>query len=116
MSRKLYACARKRWAMEACSAMPTAMESYVQHHSVGVARRDVAMAVVAVRHHPQKHQTAGHALQDIGEVFGPHDWRSPRDVIVDAEKIGCDRTGEINKAGVVDRNRISPFDRDIGLT
>jgi len=59
---------------------PDRHRGFVQHHAVGVAGRDMVVTLVTLRHHAEKHHAARHALQDVGEVFGPH--QRPRAVAV----------------------------------
>src|SRR6516162_4563032 len=89
---------------------------FVQDHAVGVTGRDMAVSVMPVRSHAEKHDAAGHALQDVGEIFGPHDRCRAVDIISGAEQLGRNVPGEIDKPGIVDSHRIAALDPDLGLT
>ena len=61
------------------------------------------MVVVAapLRHDPEEHHAAGHPLQHVREIFGSHERRRHRDVVIGADQLGRDAPREIDKARIV---------------
>jgi hypothetical protein len=70
---------------------------------VGVARGDMIVVAMTLRHDAEKHHAARHPLHHIGEIFGTHERRRHWDIVVRAEEVGRDAAREIDKPRVYTR-------------